>query len=346
MADSLSEKKLLMKTAVFIGSSGNVERVFSQDVREKLNQTLFFPIDRVIAKSELNDYRDVLEKTDYIFSTWGMPSFTNEEIREYLPSLKAVFYAAGSVQQFARPFLEEGVAVFSSWAANGVPVAEYTFAEIILASKGFYQRLHRQADGSSWGNRSVGIDFPGNYEIKVGVIGAGMIGKMVIDRLKTLDKINVLVFDPFLSDEKAEKLGVCKTSLTQLFEECDVITNHLANNPATVGMINANCFNRMKPHAVFINTGRGAQVVEKDMIEALRAVPTRAAVLDVTYPEPPEADSPLYTLENVFLTPHIAGSIGNEVRRMGEYMYEEYKAFDAGLPVRYDVTLKMLETMA
>jgi phosphoglycerate dehydrogenase-like enzyme len=86
--------------------------------------------------------------------------------------------------------------------------------------------------------------------------------------------------------------------------------------------------------------------VEADMIQALLDVPTRAAVLDVTFPEPPEADSPLYTVPNVFLTPHIAGSLGNEVHRMAEYMYEEYKAFDAGQPTRYGVTIPMLATMA
>ena len=173
-----------------------------------------------------------------------------------------------------------------------------------------------------------------------------MIGKMVIERLHNLDFVEILVFDPFLSDEKAAELGVRKTDLHTLFEESDVISNHLANNPQTVGMLNADCFDRMKPHATFINTGRGAQVVEADMIAALLDVPTRAAVLDVTFPEPPNADSPLYTVPNVFLTPHIAGSLGNEVHRMAEYMYEEYKAFDAGQPTRYGVTIPMLATMA
>ena len=158
--------------------------------------------------------------------------------------------------------------------------------------------------------------------------------------------MDILVFDPFLSDEKAAELGVTKTDLPTLFEQSDVISNHLANNPQTVGMLNADCFNRMKANATFINTGRGAQVVENDMIQALLDVPTRAAVLDVTFPEPPEADSPLYTVPNVFLTPHIAGSLGNEVHRMAEYMYEEYKAFDAGQPTRYSVTIPMLATMA
>lgn len=334
-----------MKKAVFFGNEGTTKTVYPESVMTRLGEKLDI-CPHVITKAELDEYRDVLREAEYAFSTWGMPRFTREEIRTYLPNLKAVFYGAGSVQGFARDFLEEGVAVFSAWAANGVPVAEYTFAQIILASKGFFQRLHRQSEGSAWDNKHPGVSFPGNYEIKVGIIGAGVIGKMVIERLKTLDQVEILVFDPFLSDEKAAEMGVKKTDLDEIFAGCDVISNHLANNAQTVGMLNRRYFDAMKPHAVFINTGRGAQVVEDDMIAALYNVPTRAAVLDVTYPEPPEEDSPLYTMENVFLTPHIAGSLGNEVHRMAEYMYEEFCAFDAGQPTRYSVTPKMLETMA
>ena len=275
-----------------------------------------------------------------------MPHFTNDEIRNSLPAAEAVFYGAGSVQGFAREFLEEGVAVFSAWAANGVPVAEYTFAQIILAATGFFGRLHIPGSGNAWPNKPDSVGYPGNYEIKVGIIGAGMIGKMVIERLHTLEKTEILVFDPFLPEEKAKELGVVKCDLATLFAQCDVISNHLANNPQTVGMLNAALFDTMKPHATFINTGRGAQVVEADMIKALQDVPTRCAVLDVTFPEPPVADSPLYTMPNVYLTPHIAGSLGNDVHRMAEYMYDEYRAFDAGESTKYHVTMEMLETMA
>ena len=333
-----------MKHALFFGDAGRIGAVYSPEILEKLHAVLCFETDDVVTKRGLDEYRDILSRADYLFTTWGMPHFEREEIREYLPNLKAVFYGAGSVQHFAREFLEEGIAVFSAWAANGVPVAEYTFAEIILASKGFYQRLHRASDGSSWPNR--GGDFPGNYEIRVGIIGAGMIGKMVIEKLKTLDLVDILVFDPFLPDDKAAALDVTKTDLETLFSSCDVISNHLANNPQTVGMLDGRLFSRMKPYAAFLNTGRGAQVVEDDLIAALRDVPTRVAVLDVTWPEPPAEGSPFYTLPNVFLTPHIAGSIGNEVHRMAQFMFEEYEAFDAGRPTRYSVTLSMLETMA
>lgn len=76
------------------------------------------------------------KETEYLFSTWGMPMLSEEDIREFLPNLKAVFYGAGTVQYFVCPFLACGVRVFSAWAANAIPVAEYTVAQILLANKG------------------------------------------------------------------------------------------------------------------------------------------------------------------------------------------------------------------
>ena len=283
--------------------------------------------------------------TEYIFSTWGMPSFTEEEIRTYLPSLKAVFYGAGSVQGFARPFLNCGVKVFSAWAANAVPVAEYTVAQIILAGKDFFvqSRLLASEDRAAAQARHGG--HIGNYRKRVGLIGCGMIGSMVAELLKAYD-LEVMAFDPFMSSEKAERLGVTPCSLEELFATCSVVSNHLANNPRTQRMLTYKHFSSMLPYATFLNTGRGAQVVEEDLVRALSERPDLTAVLDVTHPEPSPAGHPFYSLPNCFMTPHIAGSLGGEVVRMAEYMVDEYEALTEGRPVRYEVTLKMLETMA
>ena len=135
-------------------------------------------------------------------------------------------------------------------------------------------------------------------------------------------------------------------ALGALFSQCSVISNHLANNEQTVGMLDGALFEAMPPYATFLNTGRGPQVVEAELVRVLKARPDLTAVLDVTVEEPPQEDCELYALENCILTPHIAGSSGNEVRRMGEYMYREYKNFAQGLPCRYEVTLEMLKTMA
>lgn len=308
--------------------------------KEKNIRDVYSTEDIVYTKKDILSGR--FEQTEYLFSTWGMPRFTEEEIKRALPRLKAVFYAAGSVQKFARPFLSCGVKVFSAWAANAVPVAEYTVAQILLANKGFFKTMRFTDKVKA---RAIFAQYPGNYNVKIGIIGAGMIGKLVIERLKGY-QLDILVFDPFLPDEKAEKLGVEKVGLETLFEECHVVSNHLADNGQTKGMLNGKLFEKMPPYATFLNTGRGAQVVEAELIEVLKHRSDLTAVLDVTAPEPPEKDSPLYTLENCILTPHIAGSSGREVARMGSYMEEEYGHFIKNEPTRYDVTLKMLETMA
>ena len=102
----------------------------------------------------------------------------------------------------------------------------------------------------------------------------------------------------------------------------------------------------MLPYSTFINTGRGAQIVEPDLVRVLEERPDVTAILDVTFPEPPAEGHAFYSLPNCFLTPHIAGSLMNETHRMAEYIIEEYERYINGEPCRYEVNLKMLETMA
>jgi phosphoglycerate dehydrogenase-like enzyme len=301
--------------------------------------------EQIYAKADILREPSRFSNVEFIFSTWGMPEFTEDEIKTCFPSLKCVFYGAGTVQSFARPFLKCGVKVFSAWAANAVPVAEMTVAQIILANKGYFLSSRLFGENGHRTARNAFKKCNGNYGETVGIIGAGMIGKLVIEMLKVY-RLKVLVFDPFLPDETADALGVEKCELTELFERAFVVSNHLANNEQTKGMLCHDHFRRMRENAVFINTGRGAQVVEDDLVRALTERPDLTALLDVTYPEPPVEGHPFYTLPNCLLTPHIAGSAGDEVTRMGEYMLAECKTYLANGPCKYEVTEKMLETMA
>lgn len=331
-------------TALFVTKRFfNIDAVYSRELQEKLKSELNF-LAPIKSEAELESRKDELQNVDYIFSTWGMLALTKEQILTYFPNLKAVFYAAGTVQAFARPFLELGISVHSAWRANGIPVAEVTVSEILLANKGFFQRRVRSR--SEWNNHDPEYRFPGNYGTKIGLLGAGMIGAKVIELLRPF-RLELLVFDPFLSDERAEALGVKKASLEEIFETCHIVSNHLANKPETIGIISRDLLSRMGEYSVFINTGRGAQVDMEALIDEMRAHPARTAILDVTDPqEPPKEDSPLYTLDNVILTPHIAGSIGYEMNRMADFMYEEYKAVDSGKQPQHSVSIAMLETMA
>ena len=300
----------------------------------------------VVTKDEILANPAMTADTEYIFATWGMSKFTEEEIHLYFPKLKAIFYAAGTVQYFAHEFLNCGVRIFSAWGANAVPVAEYTVAQIILANEGFFQAC--RMTHSPEGRKAAGAHhrtFPGNYRCKVGLIGAGMIGKLVLEMLKPYD-LDVYISSTSMTEEKAAAYGAKKATTEEIFAQCQTISNHVADLPATKGMFNKRLFSLMKPNATFINTGRGAQVVEEDLVEALKANPDMTAVLDVTYPEPALEGNPLYTLPNSFITPHIAGSSGQEKERMSAYMLEEYRRWCKGEPCKWEVTPKMLETMA
>ncbi len=329
--------------SIFLGSKNNLN-IYKSCLDELLIEAEM--TSEVFTKDDVISNPEKFQNTEYIFSTWGMPVFTQDEIKKCFPKLKSVFYGAGTVQTFARPFLENGIKIFSAWGANAVPVAEYTVAQIILANKGYFLASRMiNSPSTRMDAAKYGYTMPGNFGAKVGIIGAGMIGRMVIERLKDF-KLEVLVYDPFFSDEKAKEMGVKKTSLEEIFSTCQVISNHVANLPETVGMFTYDLFKLMKDNAVFINTGRGAQVVEDDLIKILKEKPFITAVLDVTLPEPPVEGHPFYSLKNVILTPHIAGSAGDEVMRMGEYMLDQFKKYKNGQPYEYEVTLKMLETMA
>lgn len=326
--------------AAFFGNETSIARVYAQGRREEVAaQTHLYPT--IIGGVDFDIHAPHLHNVEVIFSTWGMPPLDAAQI-ERLPSLKVVFYAAGSVQHFARPFLEKGITVVSAWQANGVPVAEFTLAQILLANKGYFANTRAFQSPESGRNAPRG---PGNFGAIVALLGAGAIGRKVIELLKAFH-LKIIVFDPYLSEETAVQLGVEKVTLSEAFVRASVVSNHLANLPQTVKLLREEHFAAMPEGATFINTGRGATVDEDGLIRVLQARPDITALLDVTHPEPPLADSPFYELPNVQLSSHIAGSLGDEVVRMADYMLEEFARWQRGQALLYTVTLEMLETMA
>ena len=334
-----------MSKAIFYTSNADqIDKIYTDAHRETIRSMAELS-DRVYTKEDLLSAPERFADVNFILSTWGLEALTEEEIRACLPNLKAVFYAAGSVRFFAQPFMNCGVRVFSGWKANAVSVAEYVVAEILLANKGFFRAARVTSLKEHMAVREGRQGYPGNFGATVGIISYGAVASQVAARLKAYH-LNTQIYSWALTAPDVLRDGYPLVSLEELFETSDVVTNHLPNTDATVGMIDYGLLSRMKPNATFINSGRGQQVVEADLIRVLRERPDVTAVLDVTYPEPPEKDNPLYEMKNCVLTPHIAGSIGKEVRRMGLYMAEELQRFVNGEAPFCEVTAELLKTMA
>ena len=323
-----------MKAAFLAAEEKTLKRVFT---------------DRQIAEVEaiLGTKATVLEckdapggDEDFLFSTWGFPKI---DVKKY-PNLKCVFYGAGSVQLFGRNLLENNIRLFSAWKANAVPVAEFTFAQILLAVKGYFPSLAIAKKDRPKANRLINAH-PGAYQTRVGILGLGAIGSLVAGRLKSTD-LEVWVYDPFVTEERAKELGVSLHSLEEIFASCQVVTNHIANLPATVGILKREHFFSMPDYACFINTGRGAQLDENDLYDALKENQTRFALLDVITDEKNFEKCVLNELDNCFITPHMAGTSGLETERMGQRMVDNLKLYLKGEKSEDEVTLKMLETMA
>jgi|TARA_B110000908_G_scaffold171300_1_gene233552 phosphoglycerate dehydrogenase-like enzyme len=297
---------------------------------------------RALNINELADAA-LLAEAELVFSGWGCPSF-DEELVGRMPKLQAIFYGAGSVRGMATPALwERNIRLTSAAFANAKPVVEFTFAQIILSLK----KTHQQAVHVQTTQQFQRLDgICGAYRgSRVGVISLGAIGRMICERINTLD-VEVLAFDPFVSAGSMNEINIRKAELLEIFETCDVISVHAPMIPATIGMIQEEHFRAMKDGATFINTSRGAIIDEPAMVRVLQERPEIVALLDVTSPEPPIVGSPLYTLPNVQLTPHIAGSRGYECHRMGQLAIEECRRFLDGKVALYPVNADNFDRLA
>lgn len=285
---------------------------------------------------------DLLAEVEVIFSGWGAPKM-DAAFLEMAPKLSAVFYGAGTIRYFTSDeFWARKITVTSAYAMNAVPVAEYTLATILLSLKNFWKQAFQSKALGRFPDRAP---CAGAYGSKVGLISLGMIGRLVRERLRPFD-LQVLAYDPFVTPEQATVLGIEMVSLDEIFRQCDVVSLHTPWLKETEGMIEGRHFELMKPHATFLNTARGAVVKENEMIEVLTRRGDLIALLDVTHPEPAAKDSPLWTLPNVILTPHIAGSQDRECRRMGRLMIDEFDRWNSGENLKWAVSKEKAALLA
>jgi len=287
-----------------------MQQMYSADIRHRIARS-FALHPEVLTSAEIRAGHPAALSAKAFFGTWGFPRLTTQDLKP-LENLEMVFFAAGSVKAFGAPLLEAGIPICTAKLANARVVAEVCVAQITLAAKNFFGHA-RAFNRETYPPEAAEVlyNFPGLNRSRIALIGCGVIAREVIARLGT-SQFDIHVVDPFLSTEEATLLGVTRCSMDEAFQSCHVVSNHLPNLPELNQVLNKSHFSAMQPHATFINTGRGAQVNEPDLIEVFSSRPDLTALLDVTHPEPPESGSALYRLPNVLLTPHIAGCIGDE----------------------------------
>ena len=285
--------------------------------------------------------RAALPEVDVLVTSWGCPRI-GPEVLDAAPKLRAILHAAGSVKAIVDPVaFDRGIQVSSAATANALPVAEFTVAAIVLAGKrafrlaAQYRLERRKADPHG---------MPGSYGSTVGLLGASRIAKMVAERLRGFD-LQVLISDPYLTTAEAAALGAELVDNDTLFRRSDILSVHAPLIPETVGLVDARLLGLLKDGAVLINTARG-KIIDADALLRECVSGRIDAVLDVTDPEPLPPDSPLLDLPNVFVTPHVAGAVGNEIARLGELAVGELERLAAGKPLQHAISQTELGRLA
>lgn len=330
---------------LFAMAADKTQHVFDEASLDRLSQSC-----ELLRRTPVEGFSDpearrLLGETEIFVSGWGCPMIGPELLRA-APKLKLIAHAAGTVKFTVDPSAyASGIRVTHSAAANAVPVAEFTLASILFGAKGIFAFRDLYRAEPSRRSTYAKMDEPiGNFRRTVGIVGASRIGRKVIELLRSFD-FSVLLYDPFVQAGEPGLEGVELVELDVLMARSDVVSIHAPSLPSTRGMIGARQLKLMQDGTTFINTARGSLIDEAALVAELQTGRI-FGVIDVTDPEIPSPGSPLFSLPNVFLTPHVAGAIGTERLRLGLMAVEEIERFVRGEPMLYEVQPELLERLA
>jgi len=284
-------------------------------------------------RSDLSSDDRSLSEARVLITGWGSPRL-DSAVLDRFPDLELVVHAAGSVRGIVTDEQwRRGIRLSTAAAANAVSVADFTMAQIQLSLKNAWRlAADSRARRSAAPRRGVrGLD-----GATVGLVGFGSIGRLVAERLAPLD-LHVVVHDPFVDADELTRAGVRSVSLPELFSRSDVVSLHAPLTESTAGMIGRDLLASLPDGATLINTARGGVVDGAALVDVFTGRPDVTALLDVTDPEPLPAGHPLFFLDNVFITPHVAGSLGSEEARLGLAAAREIVRYVRGEPLAHEV---------
>lgn len=312
----------------------------AKEILESLGTVVWNEYDRDWTVDELADQ---LPDAEAVITSWGTPTFS-PDLLQVAERLRIVGHAAGSVKRLMpKEGYERGIVVVSSAALIADSVAEYTLWAMLSMQRNLYRYAQVMKVERGW--KRPDEDYAHElYYKKVGIVSASMVGRRVIALLQPFH-CDIRIFDPYLSDDEAQQLGVRLATLEEVFGGSEIISIHAPTTPETKQMIGKAHFESIQDGALLVNTARTWVLDEEALIEELRKRRFRA-VLDVFGQEPLPADSPVRDLDNVFLTPHISAYTTESRLRLVEGVAEDFRRFFAGEPLRLAVPPERLSIMA
>jgi len=256
----------------------------------------------VITKHTPEELKDLVSNYDGLVVRSS--SKITKEILESAGKLTVIGRAGAGVDNIDVPAAsKKGIVVMNTPGGNTVTTGEHAIAMMLSLARKIPQATASMKAGKWEKSRFMGNEYCNKT---LGIIGIGRIGTVVADRAKGL-KMSVMAYDPFLSPEAAEKMGITLASLDEIYGAADFISVHTPKNKETTGMINADAFAKMKKGVFIINCARGGIISEKDLYDALVSGKVAGAALDV-FEEEPTKNMDLISLDNVICTPHLGAS--------------------------------------
>ncbi|MCL1631150.1 phosphoglycerate dehydrogenase [Sporolactobacillus sp. CPB3-1] len=229
---------------------------------------------------------------------------------------------------------EKGIIVINAPAGNTIAATEHTMAMMLALARNIPQAYGSLTSGKWDRKRFKGVEL---YQKTLGVVGMGRIGTEVARRAKGF-QMNILGYDPFLTEDRAKKLGIIKASLGEIAAQADFITVHTPLTPETKGLINADFLARTKEGVRIINCARGGIIDEQALVRAVNDGQVAGAAIDVFEHEPPE-NTGLTQNPRIIVTPHLGASTAEAQEKVAESVSEEIVAIFTSGSVQHAINL-------
>lgn len=326
--------------ALVLSPASRLKEVCSDKCRALLNEHFDVSWNETGRDYTKEELAELVSDAEIIITSWGSPTLTDDVLAKAL-KLRAVGHAAGTVKNLVpKQIFSSGVRVFSAAPRIALSVGEYCLAAL-LASLRYLPALDASLRTGQW--RELGLKGRELTGSTIGMISASSTAGAFIKLLAPF-QVNVLIYDPYLTEEAAAGLNARRATLEEVMS-CPIISVHAPKLPATERMLNRELLALIPDGAVFINSSRGPVVDEQAFMEQLQSGRFFAA-LDVFEKEPLATDSPIRSLPNVLLTPHVAGaSVQGHLSLMEEVVKDIIRGLNQEKTI-YEVNERMWEVMA